>query len=130
VSLILVAGNLIPKLQNAIESPLVAGLENLAFWIAVVVMMLSFARLFRENDGASRDLFWWCFRLAIIFTLFGTGRAIINTASQIGYDIVNVTEFRKVFWDAELEFNTNYERFTEGMFIVKSVKNPETRLAH
>src|SRR5262249_29278705 len=57
VSLILVAEALIPKLQDAIESPLVAGLENLAFWIAVVVMMLSFARLFRENDGASRDLF-------------------------------------------------------------------------
>jgi hypothetical protein len=88
-------------------------------------MMLSFARLFRENDGASRDLFWWGFRLAIIFTLFGTGRAIINTASQIGYDIINVTEFRKVFWDAELEFNTNYEKFTEGMFIVKAVKNPD-----
>ena len=64
MSLVLVAGNLIPKLQEAIESPLVAGLENLAFWIAVVVMMLSFARLFRENDGASRDLFWWCFRPA------------------------------------------------------------------
>jgi len=125
VSLVLVAGNLIPKLQDAIESPLVKGLENLAFWIAVVVMMISFARLFRENDGASRDLFWWCFRLAIIFTLFGTGRAIINTASQIGYDIINVTEFRKVFWDAELEFNSNYEKFTEGMFIVKSVKNPD-----
>jgi len=42
-----------------------------------------------------------------------------------GYDIINVTEFRKVFWDAELEFNTNYEKFTEGMFIVKSVKNPD-----
>src|SRR5262245_54132094 len=125
VSLILVAETLIPKLQDAVESPLVAGLENLAFWIAVVVMMLSFARMFRENDGASRDLLWWCFRLAIIFTLFGTGRAIINTASQIGYDIINVTEFRKVFWDAELEFNTNYEKFTEGMFIVKSVKNPD-----
>jgi hypothetical protein len=125
VSLVLVAGNLIPKLQEAIESPLVKGLENLAFWIAVVVMTLSFARLFRENDGASRDLFWWCFRLGVIFTLFGTGPAIINTASQIGYDITNVTEFRKVFWDAELEFNTNYEKFTEGMFIVKSLKNPD-----
>jgi hypothetical protein len=125
VSLALVAGNLIPKLQEAIESPLVAGLENFAFWIAVVVMMISFARLFRENDGASSDLFWWLFRLAVVFTLFGTGRAIIDKAGQIGYDIVNVTEFRKVFWDAELEFNTNYEKFTEGMFLVKSVKNPD-----
>lgn len=97
VNLVLVAENLIPKLQEVIESPLVQGLENLAFWIAVIVMLLSFARLFRENDGASKDLFWWCCRLAIIFTLFGTGRTIINTASQIGYDIINVTEFRKVF---------------------------------
>ena len=123
VNLVLVAENLIPKLQEVIESPLVQGLENLAFWIAVIVMLLSFARLFRENDGASKDLFWWCFRLAIIFTLFGTGRTIINTASQIGYDIINVTEFRKVFWNAELDFNVNYQKFTEGMFLVKSAAN-------
>lgn len=126
VDLALVAENLIPKLQNAIESPLVAGLENFAFWIAVIVMLFSFARLFRENDGAGKDLFWWCSRLAVIFVLFGSGRAIINTAGEIGYDIVNVTEFRKVFWDAEIEFNANYEKFTEGMFIVKPVvSNPD-----
>ena len=95
VKLVVVAETLIPKLQELIESPLIQGLENLAFWIAVIVMLLSFARLFRENDGASKDLFWWCFRLAIIFTLFGTGRTIINTASDIGYEIINVTEFRK-----------------------------------
>lgn len=125
VSLVLVAENLLPKLQDAIESPLVKGLENFAFWLAVIVMLFSFARLFRENDGAGKDLFWWCCRLAIIFTLFGAGRMIINTASQIGYDIINVTEFRKVFWDAELEFNTNYEKFTEGMFLVKAVHTEE-----
>jgi hypothetical protein len=34
-------------------------------------------------------------------------------------DIVNVTEFRKVLWDAEIEFNTSYDKFTEGMFLVK-----------
>jgi hypothetical protein len=123
VNLVLVAEKLLPKLQEVIESPLIAGLENLAFWIAVIVMMLSFARLFRENDGAGKDLFWWCLRLGVIFTLFGAGRTIINTASQIGYDIINVTEFRKVFWDAELEFNANYQKFTEGMFLVKAVAN-------
>jgi hypothetical protein len=91
VDLVMVAENLIPRLQAAIESPLVQGLENLAFWIAVIVMLISFARLFRENDGASKELFWWCCRLAVIFALFGTGRTLINTGSQIGYDIVNVT---------------------------------------
>ena len=123
VKLVVVAETLIPKLQELIESPLVQSLENLAFWIAVIVMLLSFARLFRENDGASKDLFWWCFRLAIIFTLFGTGRTIINTASVMGYEIINVTEFRKIFWDAELNFHVNYEKFTEGMFLVKATAN-------
>src|SRR5215813_15032260 len=119
-NLVIVAGNMIPRIQEAIESPLIKGLENLAFWIAVIVMMFSFARLFRENDGAAKDLFWWCFRLAIVFTLFGAGRAIINTWSQIGYGIVNVTQFRKTLWDAEIEFNINYEKFTSGMFLVKA----------
>jgi hypothetical protein len=123
VKLVVVAETLIPKLQELIESPLVQSLENLAFWIAVIVMLLSFARLFRENDGASKDLFWWCFRLAIIFTLFGTGRTIINTSSEIGYEIINITEFRKIFWEAELDFHVNYEKFTEGMFLVKATAN-------
>ncbi len=89
------------------------------------MMMFSFARLFRENDGATKDLFWWCFRLAIVFTLFGTGRSIINTWGEIGYDIVNVTQFRKVLWDAEIEFNTSYEKFTEGMFLVKATNTTD-----
>ncbi len=84
VNLVLVAEKLLPKLQEVIESPLVAGLESLAFWLSVLVMLLSFARLLRENDGGGKDLFWWCCRLGIIFTLFGAGRTIINTASQIG----------------------------------------------
>jgi hypothetical protein len=79
VQVVFVAGTMIPRVQEAIESPLVKGLKNSAFWIAVIVMMFSFARLFRENDGATKDLFWWCFRLAIVFTLFGNGRTIINT---------------------------------------------------
>ena len=123
--LVLVAGNLIPRVQQAVESPLIQGLENLAFWLSVIVMLFSFARLFRENDGATKDLFWWCMRLAIVFTLFGTGRTIINSWSQIGYDIVNVTEFRKVLWDAELEFNVSYEKFTEGMFLVQATSTSE-----
>lgn len=123
--LVLVAGNLIPRVQQAVENPLIQGLENLAFWLSVIVMLFSFARLFRENDGATKDLFWWCLRLAIIFTLFGTGRTIINSWNQIGYDIVNVTEFRKVLWDAELEFNVSYEKFTEGMFLVQATSTSE-----
>ncbi len=38
---------------------------------------------------------------------------------------MNVTQFRQVFWQAELDFNVNYEKFTEGMFLVKAVTKPD-----
>jgi hypothetical protein len=128
-SIVIVAGQLIPKLQEAIESRLIKGLENLAFWVAVVVMIFSFLRMFRENDGAGKELGWWCFRLAVIFTLFGTSSRVINAMGQIGIDVVSVTEFRKVLWDAEIDFNTNYEKFTEGFFYIKSVNTDEATAA-
>jgi hypothetical protein len=123
--IVIVAGQLIPKLQEAIESRLIKGLESLAFWVAVIVMIFSFLRMLRENDGAGKELGWWCFRLAVIFTLFGTSGRVIDAMGQIGIDIVNVTEFRKALWDAEIDFNTNYEKFTEGLFYIKAVNSDE-----
>src|SRR5262245_2112602 len=43
------AGALIPMLQNEIEGPLLPWLENLSWWLAVLVIIFGFARLWREN---------------------------------------------------------------------------------
>jgi hypothetical protein len=126
--LVLVAGQLLPRVQAAVERPLMPGLESLAFSLAVIVMLFSFARLLRENDGAGKEFFWWCLRLAAVFLLFGQGRAILTLWQQLGVDIVNVTEFRQVLWDAELEFNVNYTRFIEGAFLVAAT-DPNEALA-
>ena len=67
-------GALIPMLQNELEGPLLPWLENLSWWLAVLVIIFGFARLWRENSGAGADLFWWFGRIAIIFTLRGAAQ--------------------------------------------------------
>src|SRR5215831_439178 len=59
------AGALIPMLQKEIEGPLLPWMENLSWWLAVLVIIFGFARLWRENAGAGADLFWWFGRVAI-----------------------------------------------------------------
>ena len=48
------AGALIPMLQNEIEGPLLPWLENLSWWLAVLVIIFGFARLWRENCRRGR----------------------------------------------------------------------------
>ena len=43
------AGALIPMLQNEIEGPLLPWLENLSWWLAILVIIFGFARPWREN---------------------------------------------------------------------------------
>ena len=50
------AAELVPLIRDQVESPLMGEFENLSMWIAAIVMMLSFARVLRENDGGSKDL--------------------------------------------------------------------------
>ncbi|MGH9840488.1 MAG: hypothetical protein ACREEM_17050 [Blastocatellia bacterium] len=53
------AADLIPVLQSEIESPLLAWFEKISLLLAVLIVMFSFARLWRENAGAGADVFWW-----------------------------------------------------------------------
>src|SRR5262245_55743936 len=80
------AGALIPMLQNEIEGPLLPWLDNLSWWLAILVIIFGFARLWRENSGAGADLFWWFGRIAIIFALAGSGPAIVGKPDAIGPD--------------------------------------------
>src|SRR6266508_4410249 len=81
------AGALMPLLQNEIEGPLLPWLENLSWWLAVLVIIFGFARLWRESAGAGADLFWWFGRVAIIFALAGSGPAIVSKLDGIGQEL-------------------------------------------
>src|SRR5215475_8130144 len=121
------AGALMPLLQNEIEGPLLPWLENLSWWLAVLVIIFGFARLWRENAGAGADLFWWFGRVAIIFALAGSGPAIVSKLDAIGQEIAwggsgsNSSVLYRFYSDHRNSFEEGYRRFTKGYFTVEPI---------
>ena len=119
------AGALIPMLQNEIEGPLLPWLENLSWWLAVLVIIFGFARLWRENAGAGADLFWWFGRIAIIFALAGSGPTIVSKLDAIGQEIAwggsgnSNSVLYRFYKNHRNSFEEGYHRFTKGHFTVE-----------
>ncbi len=119
------AGALIPMLQNEIEGPLLPWLENLSWWLAVLVIIFGFARLWRENAGAGADLFWWFGRIAIIFALAGSGPAIVSKLDAIGQEIAwggsgnSDSVLHRFYKNHRNSFEEGYRRFAKGHFTVE-----------
>src|SRR5499433_4349547 len=119
------AGALIPMLQKEIEGPLLPWLENLSWWLAVLVIIFGFARLWRENAGAGADLFWWFGRIAIIFALAGSGPAIVSKLDAIGQEMAwggsgnSNSVLYRLYNNHRNSFEEGYRRFTKGHFTVE-----------
>jgi hypothetical protein len=119
------AGALIPMLQNEIEGPLLPWLENLSWWLAALVIIFGFARLWRENAGAGVDLFWWFGRIAIIFALAGSGPAIVSKLDAIGQELAwggsgnSDSVLYRFYKNHRNSFEEGYSRFTKGHFTVE-----------
>ncbi len=119
------AGALIPMLQKEIEGPLLPWLENLSWWLAVLVIIFGFARLWRENSGAGVDLFWWFGRVAIIFALAGSGPAIVSKLDAIGQEMAwggsgnSGSVLYRFYNNHRNSFEEGYRRFTKGHFTVE-----------
>ena len=93
--------------------------------LAALIMMFSFARLWRENNGAGADVFWWFGRLAVCLALLGSGPFIINYLNSIGKQIAQGNELigdsalSRFYHSQRDSFNDSYQKFTEGLFTVK-----------
>jgi len=119
------AGELIPALQSELESPLLDWFEEISIILAALVIMFSFARLWRENNGAGVDVFWWFGRLAVCFALLGSGPYLISYLNSIGKQIAQGNELigesvLSRYYQAQREsFNDSYQKFSKGMFTVR-----------
>jgi len=119
------AGELIPTLQSELESPLLPWFEKISIVLAALVLVFSFARLWRENSGAGADVFWWFGRLAVCFALLGSGPVLIDGLHSIGKQIVQGNEMvgesvlSRFYRSQRDSFNESYRKFTEGLFTVK-----------
>jgi hypothetical protein len=119
------AGEMIPTLQSELESPLLGWFEEISIVLAALVIMFSFARMWRENNGAGVDVFWWFGRLAVCFALLGSGPYLISYLNSVGKQIAQGNELigdsalSRFYHNQRDSFNDSYQKFTEGMFTVK-----------
>jgi len=118
------AAELVPLIRDQVESPLMGEFENLSMWIAAIVMMLSFARVLRENDGGSKDLYYWIGRLVFCMILFGTGPTILNSMEKMGQAVVWDTPIKSAYDTQGQKFEENYKKFLEVGFTVQGDKGP------
>ena len=118
------AAELVPLIRDQVESPLMGEFENLSMWIAAIVMMLSFARVLRENDGGSKELYYWVGRLVFCMILFGTGPTILNAMEKMGQAVVWDTPIKSAYDTQGQKFEENYKKFLEAGFTVQGEKGP------
>jgi len=79
VTLMNLVRELVPYMRRQIERPLLQKFSFLAMILASIVLLFSFIRIIRENDGASSELYYWFGRAIICMALFAIAPAVIST---------------------------------------------------
>ncbi|MGH9914185.1 MAG: hypothetical protein ACRD63_02715 [Pyrinomonadaceae bacterium] len=123
------ASQLLPRLQSEFVSRLITWIDRIAIGLASVILLYSFARLWRESGGVGIDAFWWCVRLGVCLFLLGSGPYLVDQLYRIGKEIAEGNEITGSagksmlfeFYKAQQNsFNESYQKFTEGYFTVNA----------
>jgi hypothetical protein len=119
------AASLLPYIDNEIVSKLIGWFELLGWVLGNCLAGFAMLRIAREENGEGGNLYWWFGRLALFFMLSGTGLAIVNGMSAIGYEIANGNEstqrsiLQNLYLAQRDSFNDSYAKFQQNMFTVK-----------
>lgn len=119
------AASLLPYIDNEIVSKLIGWFELLGWVLGNCLAGFAMLRIAREENGEGGNLYWWFGRLALFFMLSGTGLAIVNGMSAIGYEIANGNEssqrsiLQSLYMAQRESFNESYAKFQQNMFTVK-----------
>lgn len=85
-----------------------------------LVLLFSFIRVIRENDGASHELYYWFVRAAIFMAFFAMGPAMVSTLYKIGRTLTIPIE--SSIEEKREAFNHNYYEFVHGTYIIRDDK--------
>src|SRR5689334_18163634 len=119
------AASLLPYIDNEIVSRLIGWFELLGWALGNCLAGFAMLRIAREENGEGGNLYWWFGRLALFFVLSGTGLAIVNGMTAIGYEIANGNEssqqsiLQTLYLAQRNSFNESYAKFQQNMFTVK-----------
>lgn len=121
------AAQTLPKLQAEFVSVMLSWAETIAIGLASVILLYSFARLWRESGGVGLDALWWLIRLGVCLFLLNSGPYLVDQLYLIGQEIAEGNEIQGAggqglpfeFYDAQrYSFNESYKKFSEGHFTV------------
>ncbi|HEY6802920.1 MAG TPA: hypothetical protein VI306_05005 [Pyrinomonadaceae bacterium] len=122
------ASQLLPYLQREVLSHIQDWVYGIALAAAVLVLLFSFLRLWRENSGGGSNLIFFFLRSLFFFGLVGSSVWIIGQMAATGREIAEGNEIsggagRSLlfeFYKAQRDsFNESYEKTTMGTFTVK-----------
>jgi hypothetical protein len=122
------ASQLLPYLQREVLSHVQGWVYGIAVAVAVLVLLFSFLRLWRENSGGNSNLIFFFLRSLFFFGLVGSSVWIIGQMAATGREIAEGNEIsggsgRSLlfeFYKAQRDsFNESYEKLTMGTFTVQ-----------
>ena len=122
------ASQLLPYLQYEVLSRIQDWAHGIAVALAVVVLLFSFLRLWRENAGGNNNLLFFFVRSLFFFGLVGSSVWLVGQMAATGKEIAEGNEIRGTngssmlfeFYKAQRDsFNESYQKMTMGTFTVK-----------
>lgn len=123
------AAQLLPYLQSEVLSHLQDWVDGIAVAVAVLVLLFSFLRLWRENaGGGNANLVFFFLRSLFFFGLVGSSVWIIGQMAATGREIAEGSEISGSagrgllfeFYKAQRDsFNESYEKLVMGTFTVQ-----------
>ncbi|HZN12092.1 MAG TPA: hypothetical protein VFC61_10455, partial [Blastocatellia bacterium] len=117
------ASGLVAFLQSEVVAYFTAWAERMAQVLASVIILFSFLRVWRENQGKGANLFWWFARLAVCLGLIGSGPWLVNEMYDLGRDVAVGPSADSVvyrFYDRmQANFAESYAKIARGTFTVK-----------
>jgi hypothetical protein len=122
------ASQLLPYLQNEVLNRIQDWVHGIAVALAVLVLLFSFLRLWRENAGGNNNLLFFFVRSLFFFGLVGSSVWLVGRMAATGKEIAEGNEIRGVagrsmlfeFYQAQRDsFNESYQKMVMGTFTVK-----------
>lgn len=118
------ATSLMEFLQSEVVTYFITWAFRLAQLLAGLVILFSFLRIWRENNGrGGASLFWWFARLGVCLGLVGSSVWLINEFYEVGKDIAVGQSANSViyrFYDRmQTNFTESYAKIALGTFTVK-----------
>ena len=108
---------LVPYIRRQVERPLLEKLTFLAMILSSIVLLFSFIRIIRENDGASTELYFWFGRAVFCMALFAIAPSVISTLYKVGRTLTIPIE--PMIEEKRTNFNDHYYTFVHRNFLVK-----------